>query len=130
MVKTTALNGLRFNLSYEFGFGEDTEFGMQLRNKGNDIIFMPNIKITHLKAPIGGYRTKVKQLWDNDSIGPRPSPTMMLLNQTYFTKTQLLGYKMFLAIRGYKSSASKKPKRYMKNFRKHWERSLFWSNKL
>jgi len=66
MVKSSSIKAHKFNMAYEFGFGEDSEFGMQLRNSGDDVIFFPNLKITHLKAPIGGYRTKVKKLWDDD----------------------------------------------------------------
>jgi glycosyltransferase involved in cell wall biosynthesis len=130
MVTSKVLKGLKFNLDYEFGFGEDLEFGMQLRNKGIDIAFIPNLKIKHLKAPIGGYRTKVKKLWHDDDIAPKPAPTIMLLNETYFTKQQLLGYKLLLGIRSYKNTKTKNPITYMKYFKKQWKRSQFWSAKL
>ncbi|WP_397362232.1 glycosyltransferase family 2 protein [Olleya sp. R77988] len=130
MVKSEALKGLKFNMAYEFGFGEDSEFGMQLRSKGTDVVFIPNLKITHLKAPIGGYRTKVKQLWADDVVMPKPSPTIMLLNQTYFTDQQLLGYKLLLGLRSFKHNKIKNPIAYIKQYKKQWERSQFWSAKL
>ena len=49
------LDKLKFDLAYEFGYGEDNDFGMQIRNLGEDVIFISDILITHLKAPIGGY---------------------------------------------------------------------------
>ena len=130
LVKSEALKATVFNSAFEFGFGEDSDFGMQLRNKGYDIIFVPHIKITHLKAPIGGYRTTVKQRWADDAIQPKPSPTIQLLYQTYFTDHQLLGYKLLLGLRNYKHSAIKNPMTYIKHFNKQWQRSQFWSHQL
>jgi len=130
MVKATALKKARFDMAYEFGFGEDSDFGMQLRHKGYDVVFIPDIKITHLKAPIGGFRTKVKQLWADDKIQPKPSPTIMMLYQTYFTDSQLLGYKLLLSIRNYKNSTIKNPISYIKLYKKQWLISQFWSEKL
>ena len=39
-------------MNYEFGFGEDIDFGMQLRNNGIDIIYLPYPEIIHIKAPM------------------------------------------------------------------------------
>ncbi|MDN3666502.1 glycosyltransferase family 2 protein [Algibacter miyuki] len=125
-----AIENLKFNMAYEFGFGEDADFGMQIRNKGFDVFFVPDIKITHLKAPMGGFRTKIKQRWADDVIQPKPSPTVMLLNQTYYTKFQLLGYKLVLGLRYYKNSTIKNPITYIKKYRKQWERSQFWFSEL
>ncbi|WP_405295878.1 glycosyltransferase family 2 protein [Algibacter sp. Ld11] len=130
LVKREALKATVFNSAFEFGFGEDSDFGMQLRNKGYDVIFVPHIKITHLKAPIGGYRTIIKQRWADDAIQPKPSPTIQLLYQTYFTDHQLLGYKLLLGLRSYKHSAIKNPMTYIKHFNKQWQRSQFWSHQL
>ncbi|SFD25107.1 Glycosyltransferase, GT2 family [Algibacter lectus] len=130
LVKSEALKGILFNSAFEFGFGEDSDFGMQLRNKGYEVIFVPHIKITHLKAPIGGYRTKVKQRWADDAIQPKPSPTIQLLYQTYFTPEQLLGYKLLLGLRNYKNSDIKNPWTYIIYYKKQWKRSQFWSAKL
>jgi len=130
MVKSSVIKGLSFNMAYENGFGEDTEFGMQIRNTGHDVVFVPEIKIIHLKAPIGGYRTKVKHPWSEDNILPKPSPTIQLLYQTYFTSEQLLGYKLLLGLRSYKNSGIKNPWTYIIQYKKQWNRSLFWSNKL
>ena len=65
-------------MGFEFGFGEDADFGMQLRNQGYDVLYLPEPEILHLKAPIGGFRTKPVLQWQNESIQPKPSPTVML----------------------------------------------------
>ena len=130
MVKSSVLNDLSFNIAYENGFGEDTEFGMQIRYTGHDVVFVPEIKIIHLKAPIGGYRTKVNHPWSEDTIVPKPSPTIQLLYQTYFTPEQLLGYKLLLGLRSYKNSDIKNPWTYITHYNKQWKRSQFWSYKL
>jgi GT2 family glycosyltransferase len=121
---------VNFDKRYEFNYGEDTDFGMQLRHSGEDVIYFADIKITHLKAPMGGYRTKVKQPWQNDAIVPKPSPTIYLLNRTYFTKQQLMGYKLLLALKSYRTSKNKNPFAFAKHFNKKWQRSQFWSEQL
>ena len=127
IIKSTLIKKVKFNMKYEFNYGEDNEFGMQLRHIGEDVVFFADIKITHLKAPVGGYRTKVKQLWADDAIPPKPSPTIQLLYQTYFTPQQLLGYKLLLGSRNYKNRTSNNPISYIKLYRKQWERSILWS---
>tara|TARA_R110000751_G_scaffold105046_4_gene200886 strand:+ start:107423 stop:108961 length:1539 start_codon:yes stop_codon:yes gene_type:complete len=130
IIKSSLIQKVKFNLNYEFNYGEDTDFGMQLRNLGEDVVYFADIKIDHLKAPIGGYRTKVTHPWSDDNIVPKPSPTIQLLYQTYFTPEQLLGYKLLLGLRSLKNSASKNPYIYFKLYKKQWERSQFWSQKL
>jgi glycosyltransferase involved in cell wall biosynthesis len=130
LVKTEVIKNKQFDMAFEFGFGEDSDFGMQIRNNGGDVIFVPDIKIKHLKAPIGGYRTKVKQLWDDDAVQPKPSPTVALLYRKYFTDCQLKGYKILLFIRHYKSQPIKNPFKYIKNVKKQWNKSIYWSTVL
>ena len=129
-VKTSTIEVLKFDMAYEFGFGEDSDFGMQIREKGGDVIFIPDIKVTHLKAPIGGFRTKINQKWDNDIIQPKPSPTIYHLHEKYFTDYQLKGYKLSLSLRYYKSQNIKNPFKYIKYFNKQWGRSKYWSSRL
>ncbi|SEQ09894.1 Glycosyltransferase, GT2 family [Hyunsoonleella jejuensis] len=130
MLKNQVLKVLKFNTAYEHGFGEDNDFGMQIRNKGYDVIYFPNIKITHLKAPVGGYRTKMKQPWENEKFQPKPSPTIQLLYQSYFTKAQILGYKLLLGLRSYKNSATKNPFKYIRIYKAQWQQSEYWCHKL
>jgi glycosyltransferase involved in cell wall biosynthesis len=129
-VATTALNDCTFNMGYEFGFGEDSDFGMQLRNQGHDVLYLPEPEIVHLKAPIGGFRTKPALQWQKDPIQPKPSPTVMLYIISHNTKEQFKGYKTTLFFKFYKHQNIKNPYNYFKMFQKQWKQSVFWANQL
>ncbi len=83
-----------------------------------------------MKAPMGGFRTKPALAWQNDSVQPKPSPTVMLYQILHQTKEQILGYKTILFFKYYKHQKIKNPMRYFMNFRKQWERSVFWANEI
>ena len=117
-------------MRFENGFGEDTDFGMQLRNKGYDILYLPQPEILHLKAPVGGFRTRPVLEWQNDEVQPKPSPTVMLFRLLHYTEQQLLGYKTTLCIKFYTIQSDKNPIRYYKKFGKAWNRSTYWANVL
>ena len=121
---------LLFNEAYEFGYGEDADFGMQLRNIGQDILYVPNPAIVHLKAPIGGFRTKPKLAWQEDTIQPKPSPTVMLFKLLHQTQQQIMGYKTILFMKYYFQQPIKNPIKYYKNFQQQWEQSVFWAHEL
>ena len=89
------------HLDLEFGFGEDTEYGLQIRNYGVDVFYVPYPEILHLKAPIGGFRFKYIHPWENESIQPKPSPTIMYVKEKYSTKEQMFGYKLRLFLKTY-----------------------------
>ncbi|GLB52054.1 glycosyl transferase [Neptunitalea chrysea] len=129
-MKSSLLKKVKFNMALEFGYGEDTEFGLQLRNLGEDVIYLADVDITHLNAPRGGFRTKFVQAWDNDALQPKPSPTIMYVMQKYSTLKQLYGYKTTLMLKFYRSQSIKNPFKYMKVFKQRWERSIIWANKL
>lgn len=129
-VASSALKGCSFTMGYEFGFGEDADFGKQLRNQGHDVLYLPQPKMLHLKAPIGGFRTKPKLLWQQESIQPKPSPTVMLYLILHNTKEQLLGYKTILFFKYYKCQKITNPYVYFKTFQKQWDQSVYWANQL
>jgi len=129
-VFSDSLNDCKFKTGYEFGFGEDGDFGMQLRNQGYDVLYLPEPEILHLKAPMGGFRTKPVLQWHNDPIQPKPSPTVMLYQITNNTKEQISGYKTILFFKYYKFQKIKNPLKYYFNFQKQWGRSVFWANEL
>jgi glycosyltransferase involved in cell wall biosynthesis len=129
-VAKETLNNCNFNMAYEFGFGEDSDFGMQIRNQGHDILYLPEPEILHLKAPVGGFRTKPVLIWQNDHIQPKPSPTVMLYLILHNTQEQLLGYKTTLFFKFYKHQNIKNPYNYFKMFQKRWNQSVFWANQL
>lgn len=130
IVRSEFLKDLKFSFAYEFGYGEDSDFGMQLRHIGVDIIYVPSIKLLHLKAPIGGFRTKIKQQWDNSVIKPKPLPTMMLFLKNYSTTFQIKSYKWILFFKFYKRQKHKNPFKYIRQMKKQWQQSEYWSEKL
>ncbi|SHM64989.1 glycosyltransferase family 2 protein [Flavobacterium xanthum] len=130
IVKRELLKKVRFNMALEFGYGEDSDFGMQLRNKGNDVLYLPYPEILHLKAPLGGFRTKPVLEWHQHNIQPKPSPTVMLYILLNNTKEQLLGYKTILFFKYYQYQKIKNPYRYFIQFEKQWKKSIFWANHL
>ena len=130
IVNLREVQKIKFNEKYEFGFGEDADFGMQLRNQGIDILYLPKPEILHLKAPMGGFRTKPVFDWDKDSIQPKPSPTVQLYKILHLSQEQQKGYQMILFFKFYTKQSFKNPLRYYFNFRKQWNQSVFWANEL
>ena len=94
-------------MALEFGYGEDFDFGVQLRNNGIDVVYFPDLSITHLKAPMGGFRIKMKQMWDDEKVQPKPSPTVMYNQLKHSTEQQILGYKTLLFIKFFKNQKNK-----------------------
>ncbi|WP_395051099.1 glycosyltransferase family 2 protein [Flavobacterium sp.] len=129
-VRRNLLDKARFNRAFEFGYGEDVDFGMQLRNQGEDILYLPEPSILHLKAPIGGFRTKPVLQWQNEIVQPKPSPTIMLCQILHNTDAQTLGYKTILFFKYYRFQKIKNPISYYCNFQKQWDKSVFWANEL
>lgn len=130
LVWAYSLQRCKFGMGYEFGFGEDGDFGMQLRNQGCDILYLPEPSILHLKAPIGGFRTKPVLQWQNDDVQPKPSPTIMLHQISHHTREQIRAYKTILFFKYYKHQTIKNPLRYYFHFQKQWSKSVFWANTL
>lgn len=129
-IYTEFLENIKFNKEYEFGYGEDNDFGMQLRNAGCDVLYLPEPKILHLKAPMGGFRTKPQLQWHNEKVQPKPSPTVMLYQMKHQTKEQIYSYKTTLFFKYYKNQKIKNPVKYYINFQKQWQKSVFWANEL
>lgn len=127
IVRLKSATNLRFNKAFEFGFGEDSDFGMQLRNQGIDVVYYSNPQIQHLKAPMGGFRTKPKVLWDKELIEPKPSPTVMLYTILHTTEFQRNGYKTLLFIKFYFRQNIKNPFTYISLMQKKWLVSYKWA---
>lgn len=128
-LKQKCLDGIWFNPGFEFGYGEDKDFGMQLRNKGFDVLLCPFVHVVHLKAPVGGFRAKTPLLWSNDAVTPKPSPTVMLHMVRNMLPEQVKGYKMVYFFKSYGKKNINIFKAY-RNFRKRWERSVYWAIEL
>ncbi|TJY32907.1 glycosyltransferase family 2 protein [Pontimicrobium aquaticum] len=119
-----------FDTAFEHGFGEDGDYGIQVRNIGEDIGYISKLNLLHIKAPIGGFRTKITQPWQNDKIQPKPSPTIMLFNLKNQSKKQILGYKTLLFIKFFSKQKNKNIFTYFFKMKKRWDRSTYWANKL
>ena len=129
-IKSSLLNKIQFDMAFEYGYGEDKDFGMQIRNQGNDILYDTSVNIVHLKAPRGGFRQKVILPWDGENVKPKPSPTLSVYNLKHFTKEQLLGYKLILFLKYYKQQSIRNPISYYKLFRAQWKSSIKWAEYL
>jgi hypothetical protein len=130
IVARKSLKGLTFSASFEHGYGEDKDFGMQLRNSGCDIIYHPEIEIKHLKASIGGFREKYQLIWEKEKPISKPSPTLMVLAKKHYTQEQIAGFKTFLFLKHYTNQPIKNPIRYIIEMEKGWKNSEKWAEKL
>lgn len=130
ILKSNILDKAKFDMSYEFNYREDADFGMQIRYLGYDVISFDTPKIKHLKAPLGGFRYKIKQKWDDDDIKPKPSPTVMYFHQKYSALEQLQCYKLWLFITFYKDQNIRNVFTYLKIMKKRWNSSVIWSEKI
>ncbi|MGK4569276.1 glycosyltransferase family 2 protein [Flavobacterium sp. 3HN19-14] len=96
------------DVNFDGGYGEDSDFGMELTKAGVTVLNNPFAANLHLKPPSGGYRAwglqakitgkkRKKQPWELDTpvkrIKPVPSPTVMYGIIKQFTPQQLIEYK-------------------------------------
>lgn len=130
IVQSDVLSNVRFSPVFEHGYGEDKDFGMQLRNSGCDIIYHPGIEILHLKAPIGGFRKEHTQEWEKELPQPKPSPTLMALALRHYSSQQLKGYKTSLILKYYNKQQVKNPITYIRQMNNRWEKSKIWAMEL
>ena len=129
-VQGTLSRKLFFDTAYEHGYGEDADYGMQLRNEGVDILYCPDIDLQHLKAPVGGFRNKIEQPWESEIIAPKPSPTVMLFRLKHATPVQLKGYKLRLFLRQLNQQKPLHLVRFIRHYKKGWNTSIKWAKKL
>ncbi|WP_239455611.1 glycosyltransferase family 2 protein [Flavobacterium ginsenosidimutans] len=129
-VKSSCLINVSFTMALEFGYGEDFDFGMQLRQEGFDVIYFPDPAILHLKAPFGGFRIKLQFPWANEKYQPKPSPTIMYTKQKYLSPKQIKGYKLRLFIKSIKKESLFNWVEFYTTFKQRWNVSLDWSKKI
>ncbi|MCX2837498.1 glycosyltransferase family A protein [Salinimicrobium sp. MT39] len=130
IVKSSFAKNCFFSPVYEHGYGEDLDFGMQLRNLGCDIVYHPGITIHHLKAPIGGFRDKPIMEWEKGNPKPKPSPTLMAYVLKYYSKEQIAGFKTSLLLKYYNKQSVRNPFKYNREMRESWKKSKTWAKKL
>lgn len=127
MVEGTLSRKHSFNTSHEHGYGEDADYGMQLRNAGADILYHPEVNLLHLKAPIGGFRHKMEQPWESEKVCPKPSPTVMLYRLKHTTVKQQQGYKLRLFLRQLNQQKPLHLIAFIKRFQKGWSTAVKWA---
>jgi len=130
IVKSIFAKQCAFSSIYEHGYGEDADFGMQLRQLGCDIIYHPEIEILHLKAHMGGFREKPVLAWEQEEPLPKPSPTLMAFALKYYSLQQIRGFKTSLFLKFYNKQSVKNPLAYAKSIRLRWKKSEVWAGKL
>ena len=130
IVHRDVIDKCEFDMALEHGYGEDVDYGMQIRNAGYDIIYAPQIQILHLKAPVGGFRKPQIFPWTEDSVQPKPSPFIMYFRQKNFSQLQLKGYKMVQLFKTYRKLGTRNPLKHFSIFSKQWEQSQFYASKL
>ncbi|MEB2777520.1 glycosyltransferase family A protein [Algoriphagus sp. D3-2-R+10] len=130
IIPSSILSKVKFDTKFEFGFGEDSDFGMQIRKLGVDIIYLPVPEIVHFKAPIGGFRYKREFLWDGEPLTPKPSPTVFLFFLKHKTNIQLYSFKFFLFLGYYRNQSVRNPIKYYFQFKKQWILSQKYALKL
>ena len=127
IVKSSLLEDLTFDLALEFGYGEDKDYGIQIRKKSAAVIYISDYPIFHLKAPIGGFRQKIQKPWDFDKLKPKPSPTILFYIQKNHSIYQQKGYKCFYLI---KQLATIKGLISWRKILKAWRMSEYWVAKI
>lgn len=95
VVKSHYVKQIYFDMRYEFGFGEDTDYGCKLRRAGCSIVYYNQVPVFHLKAPIGGFRTVIKKSWSDELIQPFPEPTITKCEIENFNNTQFSGFQLY-----------------------------------
>ncbi|MCP9198299.1 glycosyltransferase family 2 protein [Gramella sp. GC03-9] len=123
IVRSSLARQCAFDEVLEFGFGEDLDFGLQLRDKGCDIIFHPGLRFTHLKAERGGFRSTGINEWETKDVEPKPSPTMMYLIKKHYTPEMIRGYKASLFLKFYRKQSVRNPIKYYRFMQERWTRS-------
>jgi GT2 family glycosyltransferase len=119
-----------FDMALEHGYGEDVDYGMQIRKTGYDVIYAPQIQILHLKAPVGGFRKPHVFPWHDQKVLPKPSPQIMYYRKKNYTQRQLLGYKMVQFFKTYGVFDTKLPWMHYKKYKQAWEQSEKWGTQL
>lgn len=115
-----------FDMSMEFGFGEDSDYGMALRRAGCNVGYLATDPMLHLKAPMGGFRTKFVPAWHGEQPPPKPSPTIMCNYLKNHSEYQLNGYQFFLIV-----SRTVRERNWRIGYMlKQWNKSVYWANYL
>ncbi|WP_124980913.1 glycosyltransferase family 2 protein [Nonlabens xiamenensis] len=130
MLRAEIIKEQHFDMALEHGYGEDVDFGMQIRNSGHDIIYAPQIQLKHLKAPIGGFRKPHTFAWSDDLVQPKPSPQIMYFRKKNYAAKQLKGYKLMQLFKTYGKLGTYNPYKHFVIFKKRWNLSASYAASL
>jgi GT2 family glycosyltransferase len=130
IVHREVIEKCKFDIALEHGYGEDVDYGMQIRNAGYDVIYAPKIQILHLKAPTGGFRKLHMFPWVHDVVQPKPSPQIMYHRKKNYSTHQLKGYKMVLFFKTFGNLGGRTPWGHFRAFKYAWNQSERWANTL
>ncbi len=131
LLKRKKIGKIRFDTALEGGYGEDVDFGYQLRKNGVDIVYTPEVIIQHLKSEEGGFREILKRKKvENLKNSPKPSPSMMVLLKKHYSKQMIFGYKLEMFMRYYSLQKIRNPLKYIRIMNKRWALSEAEANKL
>jgi len=120
-------SGPRFDLALEGGYGEDFDFGAQLRRAGFINVYVPKSPVKHLKIPSGGFRTDFHHPWQMGKVAPKPSPTVMLSKMKQYSSEMLIGYKYFLLIKRLGGIYPWSWPKAVINWKRQWAESVKWA---
>ncbi len=81
-----------FDRRLEGGFGEDYEWGVRARRGGAMVVHAPGIRVAHLRASSGGFRSPHPHPWREEPVAPVPSPTVVLSRRLWETPAMHRGW--------------------------------------
>jgi hypothetical protein len=116
---------LQFDKGFELGYGEDADFGVQIRNHFGHILQFDKHPILHHKAPSGGFRFKKTHPWQKVGERPSPAPQMMYFYLKNMTDIQNQGYFWFYL---FPKTASQLLR--LRKAKNAWNNSLKWAKTL
>ncbi|MFT5971148.1 MAG: GT2 family glycosyltransferase [Flavobacteriales bacterium] len=116
---------LQFDKGFELGYGEDADFGVQIRNHFGHILQFDKHPILHHKAPSGGFRFKKTHPWQKVGERPAPAPQMMYFYLKNMTDIQTQGYFWFYL---FPKTASQLLR--LRKAKNAWNNSLKWAKTL
>lgn len=119
-----------FDVCFEGGYGEDYEFGLRLRLAGAEILYAPGEPVLHLKAPVGGFRTRMKLPWSEDLVPPRPAPTVLYSRRKHHTEPMRNGYRLYYALRRLSRVPLLSRFREARDLSRQWKRAVWWADRI
>ncbi len=115
-----------FDESFELGYGEDTDYGVALREKtGSHIIRDKALQLIHHKAPTGGLRFRKKHPWHMEPKEPKPAPHILHFYDKNMTEVQRKGFQYhYLFPKSLSALLKYKERKHLWRLSEKWARTL------